>query len=66
MKLDKDRVEKIVDQISSNLPVRKLMRGFFASAEGSRTFNNLGTSKEYICYVLRPKYYFINSQSLVS
>jgi len=54
MQLDKERVENIVSSISDSLLMTKLMRGFFASAEGSRTYDQLGKTKEYICYALRP------------
>lgn len=53
MELDKPRVEKIVSSITSNPIVRRYLRNFFGSAEGSKTFLELGKTKEYICYVLK-------------
>lgn len=55
MNLDRQRIEKIIKSISGNTCITKLLRGFFASADGSRTYNELGKSKEYICYVLKLK-----------
>jgi hypothetical protein len=53
MQLDKPRVEKVISSISENKIVKRFLRNFFASAEGSKTFEALGKSKEYICYVLK-------------
>ena len=54
MQLDKPRVEKLIASISTNLVLRRFLRNFFSSAEGSRVWEELGKSKEYICYVLKP------------
>jgi hypothetical protein len=55
LQLDKPRVEKLIGGISqSNRVVRRFLRNFFSSAEGSRVWNELGKRKEYICYVLKP------------
>jgi len=54
MHLDKPRVEKLIASISTNLVLRRFLRNFFSSAEGSRVWEELGKSKEYICYVLKP------------
>ena len=53
MQLDKPRVEKYIGLISTNHIVKRFLRNFFASADESKTFNELGRSKEYICYVLK-------------
>ena len=53
MNLDKPRIEKIVTSISDNQLVRRITRNFLASAEGSKTYEELGKTKDYICYVLR-------------
>jgi hypothetical protein len=42
MNLDKERVEKIIHSMSDSTFMTKLMRGFFASAAGSTTFDELG------------------------
>ena len=55
MYLDKQRITNIIKSISDNSCISKLLKEFFAHADGSRTFNELGKSKEYICYVLTPK-----------
>ena len=56
MQLDKPRVEKLIASISTNLVLRRFLRNFFSSAEGSRIWEELGKSKEYICYVLKPSH----------
>lgn len=55
MNLDKERVEQIIHSISDSVCMTKLLRGFFASSAGSRTYDELGKTKEYICYILRLK-----------
>ena len=55
MDLDKKRVEKIIQRMSDSAAMTKLLRGFFGSAAGSHTYEELGTKKEYICYVLKAK-----------
>ena len=54
LQLDKPRVEKLISSISTNLVLRRFLRNFFSSAEGSKIWEELGKSKEYICYVLKP------------
>jgi hypothetical protein len=54
MQLDKPRVEKLIASISTNQVFRRFLRNFFSSAEGSRVWEELVKSKEYICYVLKP------------
>ncbi len=54
MSLDKPRIEKIITTSTEIPSVRKMLRNFLASAEGSNTYNELGKTKDYICYVLRP------------
>jgi ubiquinone/menaquinone biosynthesis C-methylase UbiE len=54
MNLDKPRIEKLVHQITDIQLLRKIMRNFLASAEASRTYSDLGKTKDYLCYVLRP------------
>ena len=56
MQLDKPRVEKLIASISTSLVLRRFLRNFFSSAEGSRIWEELGKSKEYICYVLKPSH----------
>eukprot|EP00347_Sterkiella_histriomuscorum_P022129 403331581 len=53
MNLDKPRIEKLINSISENKIIVKILRNFFASAEGSKTFDELGKTKEYLCYVLK-------------
>jgi hypothetical protein len=55
IQLDKPRIDKIVNSISQNNIVRRFVKNFFASAEGSKTVEELGKTKEYICYVLKFK-----------
>ena len=55
MNLDKPRIEKIVKSTTEFEFGRKILRNFLASAEGSKTYNELGKTKDYICYVLRPR-----------
>lgn len=54
MKLDKPRIERLVQSISENKYVRRIMCNFLALAEESKTYMELGKTKDYICYVLRP------------
>jgi cyclopropane fatty-acyl-phospholipid synthase-like methyltransferase len=56
MQLDKPRVEKLIASISTSLVLRRFLKNFFSSAEGSRIWEELGKSKEYICYVLKPSH----------
>lgn len=53
MQLDKPRVEKYINLISTNALVKRFLRNFFAIAEDSKTYLELGRSKEYICYILK-------------
>jgi hypothetical protein len=53
MQLDKPRVEKYINLISMNPVIKMFLRNFFASAEESKTYQELGKNKEYICYVLK-------------
>ncbi|CDW89709.1 UNKNOWN [Stylonychia lemnae] len=54
MNLDKPRVEKMISKfITDNEIAKQVMRNILASAEGSKTYEELGKTKEYICYVLR-------------
>jgi hypothetical protein len=53
MQLDKPRVLKIINSISHNTIVKRFLKNFFALAEESKTFSELGKTKEYICYVLK-------------
>ena len=46
LQLDKPRVEKLIASISTNLVLRRFLRNFFSSAEGSRVWEELGKSKE--------------------
>ena len=55
MQLDKQRVEKIIGNITNNKIVKRFLRNFFASAEESKTQTELGLNEEYICYVLQLK-----------
>ncbi|CDW84341.1 UNKNOWN [Stylonychia lemnae] len=52
--LDKPRAERLLQMISENKYVRKIMANFLGLAEESKTFQELGKSNEYICYVLKP------------
>lgn len=54
MNLDKPRLERLIQSISENQYVGRVLRNFLASAEDSKTFRELGKTKDYICYVLRP------------
>ena len=56
MNLDKPRIEKLVHQITDIQLFRKMIRNFLASADGSKTYNDLGKTKDYLCYVLRPQH----------
>ncbi len=38
-----------------NQVVHRIFRNFLASGEQSKTFEDLGKTKEYICYVLKKK-----------
>jgi len=53
MQLDKSRVEKYISLISTNILIKRFLRNFLGSAEESRTYSQLGKTKEYICYVLK-------------
>ena len=53
MQLDKPRVEKIISNITSNEFLKRFLRNYFGSAEQSKTYEELGKTKEYICYVLK-------------
>jgi hypothetical protein len=53
MQLDKARVEKVIAGITSNATGKTVLRDFFAEADESRTYRELGISKDYICYVLK-------------
>lgn len=53
MQLDRPRVEKYIGLISTHPLVRRFLRNFLGSAEDSKTYNELGKTKEYICYVLK-------------
>ena len=53
MQLDKPRVEKMIAQISGNPVAARVLRNFLGSGEQSRAFEELGRSKDYICYVLK-------------
>lgn len=55
MSLDKPRIEKIVKSLSNKACLQKFLRVCFGSAQGSRTFDELGKTTEYICYSLRCK-----------
>lgn len=54
MNLDKPRIERLISTISENKYVVRILRNFLASAEESKTYLELGKTKEYICYVLKP------------
>eukprot|EP00347_Sterkiella_histriomuscorum_P016166 403354232 len=54
MNLDKSRSERLIQTISENKYIVRILRNFLASAEESRTYQDLGKTKEYICYVLKP------------
>ena len=53
MYLDKPRIEKIISSISENKIAKRFLRNFFSVAETSRTFEALGKTHDYICYVLK-------------
>ena len=53
MQLDQPRVEEIIASISSNMVIKKFLRNFLAEAEESKTYKELGNTKDYICYVLK-------------
>ena len=53
MQLDQPRVEEIIASISSNRVIKKFLRNFLAEAEESKTYKELGNTKDYICYVLK-------------
>ena len=58
MQLDKPRVEKMISHTTlanANQVVHRIFRNFLASGEYSKTFEDLGKTKEYICYVLKKK-----------
>lgn len=55
MQLDKPRVEKMIGQLSGNQVVTRILRNLLSSGEQSKTFEELGKTKEYICYVLKKK-----------
>jgi hypothetical protein len=55
MNLDKPRIEKIIHSLSGSICMRKLLKAFFASTEGSKTYKDLGNTSDYVCYVLRSK-----------
>lgn len=40
--------------MTENKVVKRFLRNFFASAEGSKTYEALGKQTDYICYVLKP------------
>jgi len=53
MQLDKPRVQKLIASITSNAVLTGFLRNFFAIADESQTYRELGKTKGYICYVLR-------------
>jgi hypothetical protein len=53
LNLDKTRVEKIISGFYDNRFIKQIMRNFLASAEKSETFEQLGVSKDYLCYTLK-------------
>lgn len=53
MHLDKPRIENMISKITENKIIKKILRNFFSSAEGSKTYNELGNTKDYVCYKLR-------------
>ena len=55
MQLDKPRAEKLIQRITGNKVMKRILRNFLASGEESQTYDNLGSSHEYICYVLMKK-----------
>ena len=56
MTLDRHRVENITKSLSDRVCIRKFLREFFASANGSRSYNELDAKvSDYICYSLKSK-----------
>ncbi len=58
MQLDKPRIEKMISQLAianMNKVVHRIFRNFLASGEQSKTYEDLGKTKDYICYVLKKK-----------
>lgn len=58
MQLDKPKIEKLIQRIpgaTMNKVVHRIFRNFLSSGEQSKTFEDLGKTKEYICYVLKRK-----------
>lgn len=55
MQLDKPRAEKLIQRITENKVVKRILRNFLASGEESKTYEELGKTHEYICYVLMKK-----------
>ncbi|TNV81521.1 hypothetical protein FGO68_gene5157 [Halteria grandinella] len=55
MQLDKTRAEKLIQRITGNKVVTRILRNFLASGEESKTYDELGKTHEYICYVLMKK-----------
>jgi hypothetical protein len=54
--LGHDRTDKIVSSLSHGYNfLERFFQGFFVSKDTSKTFCELGKTKDYICYVLRPK-----------
>jgi hypothetical protein len=53
MQLDKPRVERLIQKLTSNKVVTRILRNFLASGEESKMKEDLGISKDYICYVLK-------------
>ena len=54
MNLDKPRIERLLQMISENKYIRRIMANFLGLAEESKAYQELGKTKEYICYVLKP------------
>lgn len=58
MQLDKPRIEKMISHMflaTANQVVHRVFRNFLASGESSKTYEDLGKTKDYICYVLKKK-----------
>ncbi len=58
MQLDKTRIEKLISHLPGatyNKVINRIFRNFLGSAEQSKTFEDLGKAKDYICYVLKKK-----------
>ena len=58
MQLDKPRIEKMISHMflaTANQVVHRVFRNFLASGEQSKTYEDLGKTKDYICYVLKKK-----------